>query len=297
MRSPLLNLDFSQEEVLTQVFPQFPLLTSKTAGWNGIYLAYDYQLPGETPEVSGLQHGIGIFTEVPRPIKVERKIGDVLRHEQVQQGDVVIVPAGTTNQTQWYDSGGVILLGFESGIFSRAIYELIEPEKVEIAPHFATPDPLICQLGLTLKAELETNGLGSKLYAETIANLIAVHLLQHYSIQKPVIRNYTGGLPKYKLQQVIDYINTYLEQSLGLEELAQVVQMSPAYFARLFKQSTGLAPHQYLIQCRVHRAKELLIKGNAIADVAYQVGFANQAHLNYHFKRLLGVTPKTVRNL
>ncbi len=294
MRSPLLNLDFSKEEVLTQVFPQFPTLTSKTAGWNGIYLAYDYQLPGETPEVSGLQHGIGIFTEVLTPIKVDRKIGEVFRYEQVLQGDVVIVPAGTTNQTQWYGSGGVVMLGFEPGIFNRAIYDLVEPEKVELAPHFATPDPLICQLGLTLKAELESDGLGSKLYAETIANLLAVHLLQHYSIQKPVIKNYTGGLPKYKLQQVIDYINAYLEQSLGLEELAQVVQMSPAYFSRLFKQSTGLAPHQYLIQCRVYRAKELLIKGNAIADVAYKVGFANQAHLNYHFKRLLGVTPKAV---
>jgi len=62
----------------------------------------------------------------------------------------------------------------------------------------------------------------------------------------------------------------------------------------LFKQSTGLAPHQYLIQCRVNRAKYLLSKGNAIADVAYKVGFANQAHLNYHLKRLLGVTPKAV---
>lgn len=297
MRSPLLNLDMSTEEALAQFLPQFPVLTSKTAGWNGIYLAYDYQLPGETPEVSGLQHGIAIFTEVPTPIKAERKLGDRFRSEQVKQGDIVIVPGGTTNQTKWYDSGGVIMLGFEPEIFNRAIYEMVEPEKVELVPHFATPDPLVCQLGLTLKTELETNGLGSKLYSETIANLLVVHLLQHYSVTKPVIKNYTGGLPKYKLQQVIEYINAYLEQSLGLEELAQVVQMSPAYFARLFKQSTGLAPHQYVIQCRVHRAKELLIKGNAIADVAYKVGFANQAHLNYHFKRLLGVTPKIVKNL
>lgn len=294
MPKPLLNLDCSKEEALALIFPQFPVLTSKTAGWNGIYLAYDYQLPGETPEVSSLQHGMAIFVDIPKPIKAERKIGEVLRSEQVKQGDIVIVPAGTTNQTQWYDSGGVIMLGFEPAIFSRAISEIVEPEKVELAPYFATPDPLICQLGLTLKAELESNGLGSKLYAESIANLLSVHLLQHYCTQKPVIKEYTSGLPKYKLQQVIDYINTYLEQSLGLEELAQVVQMSPTYFSRLFKQSTGLAPHQYLIQCRVNRAKQLLSRGNAIADVAYKVGFANQAHLNYHFKRLLGVTPKAI---
>lgn len=101
IQTPLLNLDFSQESALAQVFPQFPILTSKTAGWQGIYLAYDYQLPGETPEVSGLQHGIGIFVDIPTPINTERKIGEVFCHEQVRQGDIVIVPAGTINQTRW----------------------------------------------------------------------------------------------------------------------------------------------------------------------------------------------------
>jgi AraC family transcriptional regulator len=123
---------------------------------------------------------------------------------------------------------------------------------------------------LTLKAELESGGLGSWLYAEAIANVLAVHLLQHYSTQKTVIKNYTGGLPKHKLHQVIDYINAHLDQPLGLAELAQVVGMSPGYFSRLFKQSTGFAPHQYLIQCRVNRAGDLLSKGVAIARSCIQ---------------------------
>ena len=68
--------------------------------------------------------------------------------------------------------------------------------------------------------------------------------------------------------------------------------MSPYYFSRLFKQSTGLSPYQYIIQSRVDRAKRLLDQGLAIADIAYSVGFASQSHLNRHFKRLVGVTPK-----
>lgn len=290
----LLTLDFSKEEALGKVFAKLPVLTSKEAGWNGIYLAYDYQLPGETPEVAGLQYGIAIFTEVSTPIEAERKLDGRSRHEQVLQGDVVVVPANTYHQVQWKGEGGVIMLGFEPTVFTHAIYEMVDPERVAIAPHFAAPDPLICQLGLTLKAELESGGLGSRLYAEAIANVLAVHLLQHYSIQKPTIKHYTGGLPKHKLQQIIDYINAHLEQPLGLAELAQIVGMSPGYFSRLFKQSTGFAPHQYLIQCRVNRAGELLRKGVAIAQVAYQVGFANQGHLNYHFKRSVGITPKAM---
>ncbi len=217
------------------------------------------------------------------------------RREEVVQGDVVVVPANTGHWAQWNTAGGVILLGFEPAVFTHAIYEMVAPEQVALMPHFAKPDPLICQLGLTLKAELESSGLGSRLYAETIANLLAVHLLQHYSAQKPIIKDYTGGLPKYKLQQVMDYINAHLDQPLGLTELAEVVHMSPGYFSRLFKQSIGLAPHQYLIQCRVKRAKQLLGKGGlTIAEVAYKVGFANQGHLNYHFKRLVGITPKAM---
>jgi len=291
----LLTLDFSKEEALAQVFPKLPVLTSKDAGWNGIYLAYDYHLPGETPEVAGQQHGIVIFTEVPTPIGAERKLDGRFRREQVVQGDVVVVPANTGHQVQWDTAGGVIVLGFEPAILTHAIYEMDDSERVAIAPHFPKPDPLICQLGLTLKAELESGGLGSQLYAETIANLLAVHLLQHYSAQKLIVKDYTGGLPKYKLQQVIDYINAHLDRSLGLAELAALVQMSPGYFARLFKQSMDLAPHQYLIQCRVQRAKQLLCQGElTIAEIAYRVGFANQGHLNYHFKRLVGITPKAM---
>lgn len=291
----LLTLDFSKEEVLTKVFRQLPVLTSKQAGWNGIFLAYDYHLPGETPEVAAQQYGIGIFTEVLTPIGAERKLDDRFQREQVVQGDVVVVPANTGHRVQWDTAGGIIMLGFEPTVFTQAIYETIDPDRVAIAPHFAKPDPLICQMGLTLKAELESGGLNSRLYAEAIANLLAIHLLQHYSTQKPTIKHYTGGLPKNKLQQAIDYINANLDRPLGLTELAQVVQMSPGYFSRLFKQSTGLAPHQYLIQCRVKLAKQLLCQGEfAIAEVAYKVGFANQGHLNYHFKRSFGITPKAM---
>ncbi|NET35646.1 MAG: helix-turn-helix transcriptional regulator [Cyanothece sp. SIO1E1] len=61
----------------------------------------------------------------------------------------------------------------------------------------------------------------------------------------------------------------------------------------LAKQSMGIPPHQYHIQCRVERAKQLLRQGElAIAEIAQTVGFASQGHLNYHFKRLTGLTPK-----
>jgi AraC family transcriptional regulator len=83
-----------------------------------------------------------------------------------------------------------------------------------------------------------------------------------------------------------------LDQDISLRELAASVNLSVSYFTRLFKQSLGLTPHQYLMACRVERAKSLIRQGDlTLAEVAHAVGFADQSPLNRHFKRLLGIAP------
>jgi AraC family transcriptional regulator len=65
------------------------------------------------------------------------------------------------------------------------------------------------------------------------------------------------------------------------------------HFARLFKQTTGLPPHQFVIHKRVERAKRLIAAGRlSLSQIAIDVGFSDQSQLNRHFKRLVGVTPK-----
>jgi AraC family transcriptional regulator len=104
------------------------------------------------------------------------------------------------------------------------------------------------------------------------------------------------GLTHTQLQPVLDYIQTHLDRDLSLAELAEVINISPTYFASLFKQAIEVSPHQYVIQQRVERAKLMLSKTDlAIADIALQVGFSSQSHLNQQFKRLTGMTPKQVR--
>ncbi len=68
-------------------------------------------------------------------------------------------------------------------------------------------------------------------------------------------------MPQYKLQQILDYISAYLDRDLSLKELGNVVQMSPYYFSRLFKETTGITPRQYIIRRRIERAKNLLQQG------------------------------------
>ena len=292
---PSLVVDFvkEKEEGYKRIFSRSPLLSSVSTQWDGILVAYDYLEPGQTPEISVKQHGIGIFVEMPKPAQAERLIDGQFRREQVLQGDVVIVPANTWHRTSWNRAGGAIVLGLEPKEFTRTIDETIERDRIELIPHFATPDPLVHQIGLALKRALENSGNASRLYAETMTTALMVHLLQYYSAQQLTIPTYTGGLSKLKLQQVVDYIHAHLDRDLSLKELAAIVQMSAHYFSQLFKQSTGITPHQYVIRCRIERAKELLMQGKlTIADVAKVVGFVDQSHFHRHFKRLIGITPK-----
>jgi len=283
---------------LIQICDRSPILTSLHAGWNGIFLGHFRTPAYETPEVcSPFWHGLLIFPKTSAPIQARRTLDGRIYHERVVEGDIVITPAQVGHRSCWNAEHDFIVIAIASDVFARAVDESAEPSNVELVPHFATSDGLVLQIGLALKGVLENNPQGSRLYAETMANALAVHLLQHYSARQPILRNYNGGLSRHQLRQVIDYINGHLDRDLGLAELAKIVQMSPHYFTRLFKQSTGLTPHQYVIHRRVERAKELLLNGElTIAEVAYSVGFANQSHLNRHLKRLLGVTPRYIRH-
>jgi AraC family transcriptional regulator len=284
-----LFIDRATENTTASILPCPPILSSVKAGWNNLFLEYHFQPSEEHDEISAAGHSIAVFTKVEVGSLAERTLdGRVYRHS-VKTGDIILVPALAGVKACWRGSSEFILLGFHPEIFPRLVNESIQATPV---PQMGISDPLILQIGLTLKQVLENN-LNSRLYVETMANALFVHLIQNYSTNKPVWQEYKKGLGQRKLQQVIDYIHTHLDCDLSLLELADLVQMSPHYFSLLFKQSIGLSPHQYVIKIRVDRAKQLLGQGNiSIADIAQTVGFANQSHLNLHFKRLVGVTPK-----
>lgn len=293
MSSLVVDFAKEKEEGYKRIFGKPPLLSSASTHWDGLLIAYDHFLPGQTPEICSKQHGIGIFVNMPESAQVTRMIDGRCVNERVVQGDMIIVPANTCTQTYSDTAAGAIVLSFDPKNFAHTIDETLERKSLELIPHFSTPDPLVYQIGLALQRALETADSISRLYAETMNTALMVHLLQSYCAEKLTLPTYSGGLSRRKLQRVIEYIDAHLDCDLSLKELAEIVQMSAHYFAQLFKQSTGISPHQYVIRCRIERSKELLKqKQITIADVAEIVGFVDQSHFHRHFKRLVGITPK-----
>jgi AraC family transcriptional regulator len=83
-----------------------------------------------------------------------------------------------------------------------------------------------------------------------------------------------------------------LAEDVSITRLADISGLSPSYFRQAFKATTGLAPHQWLIQARCARAKQLLLEGRlALAEIALEVGFCDQAHFTRSFVRIVGASP------
>ena len=104
-------------------------------------------------------------------------------------------------------------------------------------------------------------------------------------------------LPASRLRRVTQYMQEHLQGELRLAELSALVHMSPYHFARLFKRSTGLPPHRFLVRRRIDEAQALLAARTVpIAEIARLVGFRTPSHFTTTFRRITGMTPRAYRS-
>jgi AraC family transcriptional regulator len=215
-------------------------------------------------------------------------------------GNVTVIPVATALQS-WYDETEQddIYLHLEPD-FLKSVAEGadLNPDKIEIVPSFESRSPIIESMARMAFDELQRgNATGTNLYADSVANLLAVQLLREYSSERmPPEKRYVNGLTNRKLALVLDLIESDLAEDLSLKVLANAAGLSEYHFLRMFKQSTGYTPHQYVINQRIERARELLVKTDLpITEIAYLLGFSTPAHFTHHFRRKTGLKPSEMR--
>ena len=289
-------------ESISRVIPVETVASSEGQGWKGLeasrfrYATEGFYLPG----FSG--HAVVVHLG-PTAELVEREEGR-LHRAVVRRGDVSVVPAGLESEWWWEDGREVDRLHtyLDPAVFGWVAAEAgAETERVEVLNSVAVRDPLLEQIGTALLEELTSGGPAGRLYTESLTQVLAVHLLRHHSSlgrgpSRKLGRESAGHLSEASLRSVTDYVDDNLAGDLSLAEIAAAANLSPYHFARTFKRSTGLSPHQYVMHRRIERAKELLRSTDLpVGVVARRVGFASPSHFAQQFGRLVGVPPSALR--
>jgi len=274
--------------------PSSPLAMPKSATWNGLTIEHHLQPPAECT-LHLPQHTVCILLS---DCQTERRIdGGQLQQNHAESGEIIVYPAASEKWVRWQQNAEFLLLFLDPALVTQTAEELAALGTIElIESEKERHDPLLLQIGLALKAEIgEGTAAFSSLYAESLASALAAHLLRRYTVWKPTMHESISHHAAPALRHVLAYIHNHLDQQLTLAELSFLAGMSTYHFARTFKHVTGVAPHHYILDARIERAKSLLRGGNvSIAEVAQKVGFFDQSHFTRYFKRLVGISPQTL---
>jgi AraC family transcriptional regulator len=192
-------------------------------------------------------------------------------------------------------------------LLTRSICLYIDPQAVpvdpdlrfaeaELQPRLLFEDSGLWETVSKLKAQIGSADPGDRMYAEALGGLLAHELLRLQG-EAPASRSTDrGGLARWQQKRVTDFMEEHLAQDISLDELADLVRLSPYHFLRSFKQSFGEPPHRYWTGRRIERAKALLANPRAsITDVAFDVGFSATSAFSATFHRITGQTPTDYR--
>jgi AraC family transcriptional regulator len=292
MVNPAISIiDFANQEDATQVLPQAPLIDSYHTGWKRLTFTHYCHPAHETVEHCLLQHSLVIA--VPKScFLAERRLDGKFKHYAHGNGRVDVIPAFLNHWTNWNQEVEFSVITICPTLLNQTTQELMQRE-IELIPQLSIDDPVIQQLALALKTEIQTGCMSGRLYGELLGIALAGRLVQNYAVSKPSLEFKVNGLTQSQLEQVIDYMKVNLTEDLSILDLATLTNMSESHFSRSFKQSVGISPYQYLMQQRVERAKQLLEQQSiSISTIALDCGFSNQTHLTKVFRQMTGMTPK-----
>ncbi len=290
---PLKTVDFRSSPSVRSILPNLPVASSPTATMQTLQYNYYCQPVWETPEALLMQHALLIYTG--QPVQTRRRLESGWQTNHYHFGQLGIYPAQAPQQVAWYAPIEFIHLYIMPVTLDRAAVELFSQSNYELIARSAIADPLITTVAMQLKQEIDGKAL-DRLYLESATMMLALHLLKHHSNVTRLVKQFAGKFSCSQLQEIQDYIAAHLDRNISLQELADLVDLHPHYFCRLFKATLQITPHQYLLKSRVEQAAQLLRQTDGtIAEVAQQVGFYDQSRFTQVFRRWMGVTPKHYR--
>jgi AraC family transcriptional regulator len=234
----------------------------------------------------------GLALHLGRPVPVRQRREDTSRSWTFTRGDLTLLPAGCRTTVWTEEPAHYLAINLGPGLVRRATGD--SGREVELPNLFSFDDPVCRELSLSMVAEAQAHGPAARMYVESAAVVVAQRLvLRGVGRLAPAPR---PGLPPAVLRRAKEFLHDKMNRNPGITELSAAVGMSVDHFSRMFKRSTGLAPHQYLGDIRLERAKRLLAEGRTpIIEIAYEIGYANPSQFSAFFRKRTGFSPSAFR--
>ena len=278
-----------------ELAPGTPTLSSAQSPWEGALLERHAHGPHTADRHQHLSHFVCLHLSEPTPFlwRSQGKQGNKI----IGPGSIMVVSRGTEDSVSFPKPVERILLNLEPSVLQQAFPDNDTGRDVELIDQWGVPDPQIEYILRALEADLEAGFPGGRLFGESLLCALAVHLQGSYGVTTPRGSKPGNGLPRARLNRVIEYIEANLDRDIALTALAQLAGMSAHYFSELFKQSVHFSPHQYVLRRRIEHARKLLEEpGVSVFEAAVRCGFSDQSHFTKIFRRVVGVTPTGYRS-
>jgi AraC-like DNA-binding protein len=261
--------------------------SSKDFRWTGVQVELASHEGWVVDDVHVDAHYVAVNLDT-EALVIERKTGTGYRKEVVPPGTLVVHPVGepfsfrVAQGSRW---GGVLL--------APKLVESTLGRRLDMPAAFGEDDAQSLFIVKALLEETLQGGPTGALYAEHLGAALALRLaVRHGASANMGQRRPRGGIAPHRLRRIESYVDAHLDQSLSLEELASLAELSLFHFAREFKATTGRTPHQYVLLRRLELARHLLSEGTeSVRDISLRCGFSDPSHLVRTFRLRFGVTP------
>jgi AraC family transcriptional regulator len=232
----------------------------------------------------------------------EREVGEAWVTRQIQRGDIFVTRSKTPYELRSRSPIGqeldFILIHLAVDQF-RAALEAVYPGKSDEAEvvDFFGHDEALAHLCFVCAEMLSAGVPGKSKRVTALMQLFPAHLVEKYTDAAPGKADFHGGLPIRQLRKVEDYVRDRLAEDVPVETLAEVVELSPFHFSRVFKLATGMSPLQFVKRERIARAQQLIREtSRSLIEIALEVGYTSPSHFARVFRRVVGVTPTEFRS-
>jgi len=270
--------------------------SSKGRGWTSLFAAIQDEAPYEAAFLGVADHLL--ILHLGAPVTVARRVGGSLLERTVPTGGIFFMPGNTDF---WVRLGGelqTLHLYLRHALFADVAADLYagDPAHIALPPMLGEADAPIARLAHNFRDALADPAGGDGLYADHLGRALAAHLLRRRTGAPG--RELSPPRRRAQIDRAVDFIHANLADRLEIEDLAAASALSPTHFTREFRRAIGLPPHQFVLRCRVRRARELLARTKIpIAGIALDCGFATQEHFTRVFAAQTGTTPAAFRRL